>query len=132
MARISTYALDAAINDADKLIGTDADNNNVTKNFSLEGIAEYVIDKLIDPDSNQALIPVFRNVENVDGDNATRITGSIMYQDTYPTGTQIGIAGNLLVEKNATVYLNLSVAGESYLLGNVYLGDTPADAIKQR
>ena len=132
MARISTYALDAAINDADKLIGTDADNNNVTKNFSLEGIAEYVIDKLIDPDSNQALIPVFRNVENVDGDNATRITGSIMYQDTYPTGTQIGIAGNLLVEKNATVYLNLSVAGESYLLGNVYLGTTSADAIKQR
>ena len=32
MARISTYALDAAINDADKLIGTDADNNNQTKN----------------------------------------------------------------------------------------------------
>jgi hypothetical protein len=132
MARISTYALDAAINDADKLIGTDADNNNQTKNFSLEGIAEYVIDKLIDPDSNQALIPVFRNIENTDGANATRITGSIMYQDTYPTGTQIGIAGNLLVEQNATVYLNLSVAGESYLLGNVYLGTTPADSIKQR
>jgi hypothetical protein len=55
-----------------------------------------------------------------------------MYQDTYPTGTQIGIAGNLLVEQNATVYLNLSVAGESYLLGNVYLGTTPADSIKQR
>ena len=132
MARISTYALDAAINDADKLIGTDADNNNQTKNFSLEGIAEYVIDKLIDPDANQALIPVFRNIENTDGANATRITGSIMYQDTYPTGTQIGIAGNLLVEQNATVYLNLSVAGESYLLGNVYLGTTPADSIKQR
>lgn len=132
MARISTYALDAAINDADKLIGTDADNNNQTKNFSLEGIAEYVIDKLIDPDSNQALIPVFRNIENTDGANATRITGSIMYQDTYPTGTQIGIAGNLLVEQNATVGINLSVAGESYLLGNVYLGTTPADSIKQR
>ena len=100
MARISTYALDAAINDADKLIGTDADNNNQTKNFSLEGIAEYVIDRLIDPDANQALIPVFRNIENTDGANATRITGSIMSQDTYPTGTKITIAGDLTLERD--------------------------------
>lgn len=129
MARISTYALDAAINDADKLIGTDADNNNQTKNFSLLGIADYVIDKLIDPDATDFHIPVF----NQDG---VRITDSIMHQDSSVSngtaGTQITIDGNLLVNQNATVYLNLSVAGESYLLGNVYLGTTQSDTIKQR
>ncbi len=129
MARISTYALDAAINDADKLIGTDADNNNQTKNFSLLGIADYVIDKLIDPDATDFHIPVF----NQDG---VRITDSIMHQDSSVSngtaGTQITIDGSLLVNNNATVYLNLSVAGESYLLGNVYLGDDASDAIKQR
>lgn len=46
MARISTYALDNNINDEDKLVGTDADDNNITKNFTLEGVAEYVIDTL--------------------------------------------------------------------------------------
>jgi hypothetical protein len=91
MARISTYALDAAINDADKLIGTDADNNNQTKNFSLLGIAEYVIDTFIDPNASDFRIPVF----NQDG---TRITGSIMSQDSSLSngvaGTKITIAGN--------------------------------------
>ena len=129
MARISTYALDASINDADKLIGTDADNNNQTKNFSLLGIADYVIDKLIDPDATDFHIPVF----NQDG---VRITDSIMHQDSSVSngtaGTQITIDGNLLVNQNATVYLDLSVTGESYLLGNVYLGTTQSDTIKQR
>ena len=129
MARITTYALDSAINDKDKLIGTDADNNNQTKNFTLVGIADYVIDKLIDPDATDFHIPVFNQ-------NGLRITDSIMHQSGFPVpsdpGGQITISGALLVETNATVYLNLSVAGESYLLGNVYLGTTPADAIKQR
>lgn len=129
MARITTYALDSAINDNDKLIGTDADNNNQTKNFSLVGIADYVIDKLIDPDATDFHIPVF----NQDG---VRITDSIMHQDSSVSngtaGTLITIDGSLLVNNNATVYLNLSVAGESYLLGNVYLGTTPADSIKQK
>ena len=78
MARISTYALDAAINDADKLIGTDSDNNNQTKNFSLLGIAEYVIDTFIDPDASDFQIPVFNQ-------NGIRITGSIMSQDSSPS-----------------------------------------------
>ncbi len=97
MARISTYALDAAINDADKLIGTDADNNNQTKNFSLLGIADYVIDKLIDPDATDFHIPVFNQ-------NGTRITGSIMSQDSSPSngvaGTKITIAGDLTLERD--------------------------------
>jgi hypothetical protein len=129
MARITTYALDSAINDNDKLIGTDADNNNQTKNFSLVGIADYVIDKLIDPDATDFHIPVFNQ-------NGLRITDSIMHQDSSVSngtaGTLITIDGSLLVNNNATVYLNLSVAGESYLLGNVYLGTTPADSIKQK
>jgi len=129
MARITTYALDNSISDGDKLIGTDADNNDITKNFTLSGVAEYVIDKLIDPDATDFHIPVFNQ-------NGIRITDSIMHQDSSVSngtaGTQITIDGSLLVNNNATVSLNLSVAGESYLSGNVYLGDDVSDAIKQR
>lgn len=35
MAKISTYALDSLISLNDKLIGTDADNSNITKNYEV-------------------------------------------------------------------------------------------------
>jgi len=50
MARIPTYQKDTHISDLDRIIGTDGDTNElVTKNFFLGDIAEYVIDKFIDP-----------------------------------------------------------------------------------
>ena len=33
MARISTYALDTIISNSDKLVGTDAENSENTKNY---------------------------------------------------------------------------------------------------
>jgi len=41
MARISTYALDASISRDDKLVGTDAENSNITKNFSVGDIVDF-------------------------------------------------------------------------------------------
>jgi hypothetical protein len=100
MARISTYQIDATISDGDKLIGTDVDNNKITKNFAITDISEFVIDKLIDPDSSDFLIPVFNQ-------GGTRITGSIMSQDSSPSngvaGTKITIAGNLEVDGTAQI-----------------------------
>ena len=97
MARITTYALDNAINDNDKLIGTDAEQNDRTKNFSLVGIADYVIDKFIDPDATDFHIPVFNQ-------NGLRITDSIMHQDSSVSngvaGTKITIAGDLTLERD--------------------------------
>ena len=78
MARIPTYQKDIYISDLDRLIGTDGDTNEyATKNFFLGDIATYVIDKFIDPDATDFKIPVF----NQEG---TRITGSIMSQDSSP------------------------------------------------
>jgi hypothetical protein len=42
MARISTYTLDAVISGDDLLIGTDADDSNVSKNYKVSDIAAYV------------------------------------------------------------------------------------------
>jgi len=35
MGKISTYAIDSNVTFADKLIGTDAENSNETKNFTI-------------------------------------------------------------------------------------------------
>ena len=43
MARISTYPLDSNISRDDLLIGTDEQGGNITKNFSVGGIADFII-----------------------------------------------------------------------------------------
>jgi len=42
MARISTYPIDTKLSVNDKWIGTDTDNKNKTKNFSLESVIEFI------------------------------------------------------------------------------------------
>jgi len=98
MARIPTYQKDVNISDLDSFLGTDGDSNELTtKNFHLGDVANYVIDKLIDPDATDFQIPVFNQSGN-------RITGSIMSQDSSPSngvaGTKITIAGDLTLERD--------------------------------
>lgn len=124
MARISTYQIDPVISDLDLLIGTDKDNPGlITKNFALAGIAEYVIDKLIDPDATDFHIPVFRS-------NGNRITDSIMVQNAYPNGSLISVLGSFSVCCGSTLYGNnylgadetqeTQINSKLYLLGPIY------------
>ena len=97
MARIITYEDDPNISDLDRLIGSDGNDYNITKNFTLLGIAEYVIDVFVNPDATDFHIPVFNQ-------NGTRITDSIMHQDSSPAngvpGTIITVDGNFKVNSN--------------------------------
>jgi hypothetical protein len=127
MARIPTYQKDIYISDLDRIIGTDGDTNElVTKNFFLGDIAEYVIDKFIDPDAVSFTIPVLRDTQDTLGANATRITGSIMSQDINPDGTKITIAGLLQVDKEAKIKGKLTegVAESGQLILNSSLNAT--------
>ena len=42
MARISTYAQDASISADDLLVGSDAEDSNITKNYKIEDLADFV------------------------------------------------------------------------------------------
>jgi len=42
MARITTYTLDTNISSEDKLVGTDAEDSNITKNYEMSDIATYI------------------------------------------------------------------------------------------
>jgi hypothetical protein len=106
MARISKYELDANVTANDKLIGTDGDSGLETKNFSLTGVAEFIIDTLINPDATDFHVPVFNS-------NGTRLTDSIMHQDSSPSN---GAAGTLL-----------TVDGNFSIVGNTTLGTTVDD-----
>ena len=42
MARIATYSQDTSISNNDLLVGTDADDSNITKNYKVEDLAYFV------------------------------------------------------------------------------------------
>ena len=42
MARISTYALDTIISNSDKLVGTDAENSENTKNYKIQDLIAFI------------------------------------------------------------------------------------------
>jgi hypothetical protein len=58
MARISTYPNDTNVTDADKLIGTDVDNNDATKNFTIGDIVSHL--------ASNHFVPYTGATQNVD------------------------------------------------------------------
>ena len=71
MARISTYPIDTNLSGGDKWIGTDVANQNATKNFSLESVAEWInVNATIDAQT-------LRYVYQSEATDANRLKGSI-------------------------------------------------------
>jgi len=87
MAKISTYPLDSSLSSSDLLIGTDADNANATKNYSLGSIAAFI----------QSSTPADTLQEVLDAGNTAT-------QDIYLTGdiTILG-ATNFINAANSTI-----------------------------
>jgi hypothetical protein len=76
MGKISTYNIDANVTIADKLIGSDAENSNETKNFLIGDILSLPVPN----------VPVYAN-------NAAALVGGLVIGNIYRiTGTdQVGI-----------------------------------------
>ncbi len=95
MARITTYALDSNISLNDKLVGTDADDNSITKNYSIDTLGDGLISlkNIITGGGTLNTIPLF----TPDGQ---RIDDSIITQNAL--GTTIAVNGGLTVEGVST------------------------------
>ena len=108
MAIIYSYPITTPQDSDLFIISRVPDDPDEISNFSVGvgTIAEYIIDKLIDPNAFDFQIPVFNQSGN-------RITGSIMSQDSSPSngvaGTKITIAGNL--EVNGTAQIDSLTSG---------------------
>jgi hypothetical protein len=86
MAKISTYPIDATLSASDLLIGTDADNMNATKNYTLGSIAAFI----------QSLAPANTLQEVLDAGNSAT-------QDISLTGDITILGGaNIITSPNAS------------------------------
>lgn len=102
MAKISntlSYPNQSPIEGADYLIGTAAKSSPIdkqTKTFTLQGIADFVIDQAFDGVSYR--LPVF--TESTSGLESFKLVNSLIYQDTATDGTDPTAVGG------TTVYIN--------------------------
>ena len=76
MAKISSYSTDATVSYTDKLIGTDAQDSNITKNYTVGDILSLPLQS----------VPVYAN-------NAAALAGGLVVGKLYRiTGTdQLGV-----------------------------------------
>ena len=80
MARISTYALDTSISSLDTLVGSDAEDSNITKNFKIGDLAAFISSASTD-NSYTSLVQLLTRT----GDTAP--TATEVYNNTGQTFT---------------------------------------------
>jgi hypothetical protein len=117
MARISTYALDTSISSLDTLVGSDAEDSNITKNFKIGDLAAFISSASTD-NSYTSLVqlltqtstnaPVATEVYNNTGET---YTWSYITQGTY----RITGAGSPFAVNKTIVFLNTGETGSAFL-----------------
>ena len=119
MARISKYVLDASITRDDLLVGTDAEDSNITKNFSIQSVVDLAVagtylplaggtitgDLAVDGALALKVNSGFANI-------STNVTGTILVGDiSAGITTGINVTGDISMQgTNAGIYLTSSTA----------------------
>jgi len=77
MTKIKNYPVDSNITDNDKLIGSDGDNGNITKNFTLSSLSSYFNSDLIEYINN--IIGIGSNGSRLINPSYFNIPGTLQY-----------------------------------------------------
>lgn len=120
MARITKYTIDGTITDNDKLLGTDAENTDATKNYKIGDLADYITSDWVAVGSGTLnTIPLWTPDGNTIGD-------SIINQDASGQGVTINGGLNVLEDLNVTGSIetssNLDVTGNATFLSTITAG----------
>ena len=145
MAKISntlSYPNQSPIEGADYLIGTAANSTPIdrqTKTFTLQGIAEFVIDEAFDGCSYR--LPIF--TADTSGEESFKLVNSLFYQDTAttdskdpcetPAGSIVYLddgsgIGSLIVAENVTIGKQTIASGLVNVNGGIYFASEVYDA----
>ena len=88
MARIATYALDTSISNLDKLVGTDAEDSSITKNYQINSLISFIAANL--------------NLQAFDDDTAAgvgTIASGALYKTTGNGAAPLNVAGIVMVKQ---------------------------------
>jgi hypothetical protein len=107
MAKISTYTTDSNISPSDKLIGTDADSNNETKNFLISDLSAYMTGGIV---GNLAITNVLNASDTNDQvpsalDTPLQVTFGIA-QGTVADPVMVDASGNITFNESGIYLIN--------------------------
>jgi hypothetical protein len=108
MAKISSYPSDANVTTSDRLIGTDNENSNETKNFEIGDIIDLA-ETIITPGLINTYVPYTGAVTNVNlGPNTLTVQNAVVVGDLNVTGglrmdSNAGAAGSVLMSAGSGV-----------------------------
>ena len=95
MAKISTYVIDGTIVDGDKVIGSDANNDLQTKNYTVGGLVNYFAASI----GNNLLVPYVGATNDVDLGTYGLFVGSIDISGTFTSNGSVGLPGEVLMSQ---------------------------------
>jgi len=115
MAKISSYPSDANVTVSDRLIGTDNENSNETKNFQIGDIIDLA-ETIITPNLINTYVPYTGANQNVNlGPNTLTVQNAVVLGDLNVTGglrmdSNAGAAGTVLMSAGGgtPVWFNLT------------------------
>ena len=94
MAKISTYVIDGTIVDGDKVIGSDANNDMVTKNYTIGDLVAYFAVSIGD-----YLVPYNNATDNVDLGPYSLTATNLSISGTFTAGGTEGLVGQVLISQ---------------------------------
>lgn len=123
MAKISTYPTDSNITSSDMLIGTDADNSNATKNYTVGGLQSFF---------SQTFVPYTGATQDVDLGAQDLITeGYIDVGEVTSLGNITSVSGQGKFEFGVIIPngpITLGAGFNDGILGDVLLSQGPSTA----
>jgi len=114
LARISTYVVDGSIVDGDKVIGSDANNSMITKNYTIGDLAAYIGYSI----GNNLLVPYVNASQDVNLGAFNLTANSLIVGNQLILGGTAGLAGQVLMSNGSG-----SPASWAYNIGSQTLRD---------
>jgi hypothetical protein len=135
MGKISSYAIDSTPNLSDKVIGTDVDNMNATKNFTIGQIADLVNSSLV---ATQVLNGTSTVTQAPSALDTPILVSFGAAQGSVSTPVQMDSAGTILFNESGLYIVNAygnverqgSSGGVSVLLFRLLLNGTQVSTTK--
>ena len=145
MARITKYTIDGTITDSDKLLGTDAESANATKNYLVGDLADYITSDWVAVGSGTTnYIPLWTPDGNTIGDSImfqvdVGASSPIVQVGDYSAsgGTTETVLGTgymtttgLFAEQGSFTNITSGATGVVTIQGNAIIGDAATDILQ--
>lgn len=97
MARISTYVIDGTIVDGDKVIGSDANNDMITKNYTVGDLTAYMAVSI----GSNFLVPYVGATQNVNLGVYDLSAGALSISENFIADGTAGLTGQVLISQGS-------------------------------